>query len=96
MSDQGADVGFSAARALRRNHFIHALGETAFVAACTQGAGGSWSGAQDNLRRGLSRLCVPDDDSPGSLALLADGATPVPTNMSSLADYCVTELSIFD
>lgn len=96
VSDQGADVGFSAARALRRNHFIHALGEAAFVAACTPGAGGSWSGAQDNLRRGLSRLCVPDDDSPGSLALLALGATPVPTNIMSLENYCVTELSIFD
>ncbi len=96
VSEHGADVPFSAARALSRNRLIHALGAAAVVAACTPERGGSWSGARENLRRGLSRLCVPDDDSPGSLALLALGATPIPENVRSIGKYAVTELSIFD
>lgn len=95
-ADEGYELPFSAARALRRNHFIHALGEKAFVAQCEAQRGGSWSGAADNLRRGLSPVFVLDDGSEGAAALAALGAQPVPDRPSSLAALTPVQLSIFD
>ena len=40
-SADGYDLSFSASRALRRNHFIHALGEKVFVAQCPGTSGGT-------------------------------------------------------
>ena len=53
-SDEGYELAFSSARALRRNLYIHALGEKTFVAQCPQCRGGTWAGTRENLRRGLS------------------------------------------
>lgn len=76
ISDEGYDMEFTAARALRRNHYIHAMGESTYVAQCTECKGGTWSGACDNLRRRLSPLFVNVDGSEGSNALLDMGALP--------------------
>lgn len=95
-SDEGYEVPFSAARALRRNTYIHALGEKVFVAQCPQRSGGTWAGATDNLRRGLSEIYVLRDGSEGSRALLACGANPVGDFPASLAELSPRQLSIFD
>lgn len=95
-ADEGYELPFSSARALRRNHFIHALGEKAFVAQCEAHRGGSWSGAADNLRRGLSPVFVLDDGSEGAGALEKLGAQRVPDRPSSLAELRPAQLSIFD
>ncbi len=63
-------------RALERNRLIHALGEKTFVAQSHR-TGGTWSGSEENLRRGWSPLFVHDDGSPGCEALIAMGANPV-------------------
>lgn len=63
-------------RALERNRLIHALGEKTLVAQ-SRLHGGTWSGSEENLRRGWSPLFVHDDGSPGCAALIALGANPV-------------------
>jgi predicted Rossmann fold nucleotide-binding protein DprA/Smf involved in DNA uptake len=63
-------------RALERNRIIHALGEKTFVAQSHR-SGGTWSGSEENLRRGWSPLFVHDDGSEGCSALISLGATPV-------------------
>lgn len=73
-SAEGYELPFSAARALERNHFIHALGEVTFVAQCDAPSGGTWEGSRHNLRYGLSPLYVPADGSAGTCALLSLGA----------------------
>lgn len=94
--DEGYELDFSPARALRRNHLIHALGEKVFVAQCPQTSGGTWSGSRDNLKRGLSPLYVLKDESEGVRALQELGAVPVEDQIPSLRDLQPTQLSIFD
>ena len=85
LAEQGYDLPFSAQRALTRNHFIHAMGEKTLVAQCRAGAGGTWDGTTENLRRGWSPVFVNDDGSEGAEALAARGAVPVRT-LRSLDD----------
>lgn len=86
LSAEGYDAPFTAARALQRNVFIHAMGEKTFIAQTGFGRGGTWRGSLENLRRGLSRLYVLDDGSAGAAALLQRGALPVrPAELDTLA-----------
>ena len=78
-AEGGFELGFSAQRALSRNRLIHAMGEKTLVAQCRAGAGGTWDGTTENLRRGWSPVFVSDDGSEGVQALIARGAVPVRT-----------------
>lgn len=95
-SDEGYELPFTAARALRRNHYIHTAAELSFVAQCEAGKGGTWSGASDALRRGLTPLFVFRDGSRGCAALVDLGAVPVDANVTSFASLRPMTLSIFD
>lgn len=63
-------------RALERNRIIHALGEKT-LAAQSRRTGGTWSGSEENLRKGWSPLFVNADGGEGCAALISLGATPV-------------------
>lgn len=95
-SDEGWDLPFSAARALRRNLFIYALGGTAFVAQCTAGSGGTWNGATESLKRRLSEVYVYADGSADAAALVREGAIPLTAAPRFLSELPPKELSIFD
>ena len=73
-SEGGWDLEFTAQRALSRNRLIHAMGDKTFVAQCDAGRGGSWRGAEENLRHGYSRVFVFWDGSDGAVSLLEKGA----------------------
>ncbi len=72
----GWHLPMAAYRALERNRIIHALGEKTLVAQ-SHLSGGTWSGSEENLRRGWSPLFVHDDGSEGCSALIDRGAAPV-------------------
>ncbi len=95
-SDEGYELTFSAARALRRNLFIHALGEKVFVAQCPRCAGGTWAGTQENLRRGLSTVYALRDGTEGAEALGALGAVLLPGFPPAIGDLEPPQLSIFN
>ena len=95
-SADGYDLSFSASRALRRNHFIHALGEKVFVAQCPGTSGGTWAGTSDNLKHRWSEVYVLSDGSNGAEALMTLGAVGVDENLPPLADLLSYQLSIFD
>lgn len=76
-SEEGWDLPFTSHRALGRNRLIHAMGEKTFVAQCANGHGGSWRGAEENLRNGYSALFVFWDGSEGAASLLSMGAVEV-------------------
>lgn len=84
VSDEGYDRFFTAQRALRRNLYIHALGQLCFVAQCAKTAGGTWQGSTDNLRHLRSPLYIYNDGSPGCLALQRLGAKPLRNPLPSL------------
>ena len=61
------------------------MGEKTLVAQCRAGAGGTWDGTTENLKRGWSPVFVNADGSEGAEALAARGAVPVRT-LRSLDD----------
>lgn len=77
LAEQAFDAPFSAARALTRNRYLHAMGEKTLVAQCTRCSGGTWEGTTENLRRGYSAVFVHADGTEGAQALIARGAVPV-------------------
>lgn len=77
ISSQGWDLPFSMARALQRNHYIHAFGEKTFVAQSDAQSGGTWDGTVKNLRDGYSHVFVHADGSLASKLLMDRGATPI-------------------
>lgn len=95
-SEDGWQCAFTAQRALRRNHCIHALGEKTFVAQCDLHHGGTWAGSEDNLRHGLSPVFVYNDGSPAAQALAQRGAALLNAAPVSLAILQSEQLSIFD
>ena len=95
-SDEGWEFAFSASRALRRNRFIHALGEKVFIARCTIPRGGTWSGTSYNLQHKLSEVYILDDNVEGAKVLTAMGAVTVQEDLQSIKDLIPSQLSIFD
>lgn len=94
--DEGYETEFTAARALRRNHYIHTAATLSFVAQCEHGKGGTWSGATDALRRGLTPVFAFADGSNSTAALCAHGAVPVGLQIASFDNLSPSALSIFD
>lgn len=72
----GWSLPFAPYRALDRNRMIHALGEKT-LAAQSRLTGGTWSGSEENLRRGWSPLFVNEEGGPGCAQLITLGANPV-------------------
>lgn len=80
VAERAYDEHFSAKQALARNTLLHAMGLKTLVAHCKDGAGGTWSGTTENLRRGYSPVFVLDDQTAGAQALIARGATGIGMN----------------
>ena len=76
LSEEGYDLDFTAARALSRNRVIHCLPQMTFVAQCTAGRGGTWSGTTKNLKNRWSPVFCLDDGSQGASQLFSLGAKP--------------------
>ncbi len=70
---------FSVANAMGRNKLIYALSDLTLVVAAEVGSGGSWSGADEALRRGFGRVAVwrGAGEGPGNAPLEERGAVPV-------------------
>ncbi len=82
LCEDSFDLGFTAQRALSRNHIIHSLGQCAFIAQCGF-KGGTWNGTIANLQRGNTPVYAFKGCE--ALALLRDlGATAV--DLPDLAD----------
>lgn len=73
------DAPFTAGRAHGRNRLIHALGDPTLVVACTDGAGGTWTGATEAIASGWGTVAVwrGPGEGPGNAALADAGATTV-------------------
>ena len=85
LSEEDYDADFSVQRALSRNRCIHALGRLVFVAQCTYGQGGTWSGTLQNLRHGWSNVVCFRDGSPASQELEQMGAYLI--GMDEISDF---------
>jgi DNA processing protein len=69
-------MGFTVANAMNRNKIIYALSTRAVVVASDLGEGGTWTGAMESLRKGLTSVMAwtGDGAGPGNTALVRQGA----------------------
>ncbi len=77
LSEDGFDLGFSAQRALSRNHVIHCLGQKVIVAQCGLRKGGTWNGTANNLHHGWTPVFCCDDGSAAARELWLMGAVGI-------------------
>ena len=97
ISEEGYELPFSAARALSRNRLIHCMGLRTFVARCTLGHGGTWSGTFSNLKRGWTPVFCFRDGSAGSLELEKMGASLISVDeLNNFETILGTQISLFD
>lgn len=75
LSADAFDAPFSSQRALYRNQLIHCMGQKVFVAQCSFGKGGTWSGTVNNLKHHYSDVFCLRDESEASIQLSQLGAT---------------------
>lgn len=88
ISDVKPDAGFSAARAMNRNKYIYASSYGAFVVSSDYNKGGTWGGATEAMRNGLSKTFVWDHkEYLGNQKLIEKGA--IPYELSSEKIYTV-------
>jgi predicted Rossmann fold nucleotide-binding protein DprA/Smf involved in DNA uptake len=73
----GPDEEFSTGTAMERNALIYGASEFTVVGQARFREGGTWTGAVDARRRGLTRLIVRDSGDQASRALFALGAIPL-------------------
>lgn len=89
LSEEGFDAPFTSLRALSRNRVIHALSDKVFVAQCTLGMGGTWSGTVRNLKENWSPVFCFRDGSEAAAQLEQQGAVLV--EMQELTDIAALQ-----
>jgi len=81
---------FHAWNAMARNKVIYALSDATVVITSSDGRGGTWEGAIENLRKWHIPLFVREDSSrPGNLHLIEKGAIPLPKDAYDNPDLLV-------
>ena len=72
------DAGFNTGTAMMRNRYIYVQSEATVVIKSDYNKGGTWSGANENLRNHWAlTLCRNHLSYPGNKALIEKGAIPV-------------------
>ncbi len=80
------EAGFNTGNAMARNKYIYCLADAA-LAIHSGKKGGTWSGAQEDLKRGWVPLWVKQTDDPeaGNKALMAAGAMEAPSDIGAVS-----------
>jgi len=79
------EAGFNAGNAMQRNKYIYCLADAA-LAVHSGKKGGTWNGAQENLKNGWVPLWVKPTDDPeaGNAELIAAGASTAPASIDEV------------
>lgn len=77
MSVAKPDAGFNVGMAMMRNRYIYAQSAGTVVVRSDLNKGGTWTGANENLKNGWSTTLCWDHPYPGNQALIKSGAIPV-------------------
>ena len=77
MSVSKPDAGFNVGMAMMRNRYIYAQSAATVVVRCDLNKGGTWTGANENLKNGWCTTLCWDHPYPGNQALIQKGAIAV-------------------
>lgn len=94
VSSFNPDAGFDVGNAMARNKYIYCLADAAIVIAASNGKGGTWSGAVENLRKGWVPLWVKSHQDPasGNSELVKRGAQWLPDGELQFSALFVRDL----
>jgi predicted Rossmann fold nucleotide-binding protein DprA/Smf involved in DNA uptake len=85
ISSLDPDSAFTVGNAMGRNRWIYALADRALVVACSEGRGGTWTGAVEALKRHeIVFVRTGNPERPGNDALVEHGALPAPVDFAQL------------
>lgn len=89
------EAGFDVGNAMARNKYIYCLCDAAVVISSTQGKGGTWSGAVEDLKNRWTPLWVksPQDKSSGNAGLVRQGARWLPEGEVDLISLFAPDVS---
>jgi predicted Rossmann fold nucleotide-binding protein DprA/Smf involved in DNA uptake len=89
------EAGFDVGNAMARNKYIYCLCDAAIVITSTQGKGGTWNGATENLKNHWTPLWVKShhDKDSGNAGLVRQGARWLPEGEIDLVDLISTGVS---
>ena len=71
------DAGFNVGMAMMRNRYIYAQSSGTVVVRSDLNKGGTWTGANENLKNGWCTMLCWDHPYPGNQALIKKGAVPI-------------------
>ena len=79
VTQQVPSAGFSPGAAMSRNKIIYGLSTATVVVATDEGSGGTWAGATEALKKGISTVLVwrGEGEGPGNAALIARGGIAI-------------------
>lgn len=77
MSVAKPDAGFNVGLAMMRNRYIYAQSAAAVVVRSDLNKGGTWTGANENLKHGWCPTLCREHPYPGNRALIENGAFPI-------------------
>jgi predicted Rossmann fold nucleotide-binding protein DprA/Smf involved in DNA uptake len=95
LSTFNPETGFDVGNAMARNKYIYCLCDTAVVVSSTQGKGGTWSGAVEDLKNRWTPLWVKShqDINSGNAGLVRQGARWLPEGEVDLISLFATNLA---
>ena len=94
------DAGFNTGLAMARNKLIYIQSEATIVVRSEYNKGGTWSGANEALKKGYSKvLCWNKDEYTGNKAIIKNGAVAINENWNGeiqLEEQSPEQLSLFN
>lgn len=97
------DAPFMTGIAMMRNRYIYSQSEATIVVKSDLNKGGTWAGAQESLKLGLTKtLCWDNPTYKGNQALISQGATPISDTWNGIIDEIADtpknhkQISMFD
>ena len=94
MSVAKPDAGFNVGMAMMRNRYIYAQSAATVVVRSDLNKGGTWTGANENLKHGWCTTLCWDHPYPGNQALIQKGALAVDDNWNGQIPQQITEKPI--
>ncbi len=78
------DAGFNVGTAMMRNKYIYAQSEATVIVRSELNKGGTWTGANENLKHNWCKPLCWNHDYPGNIALIEKGAISIPDNWDGM------------
>lgn len=88
------DAGFNVGMAMMRNRYIYSQSDGTVVVRSDLNKGGTWTGANENLKNGWCTMLCWDYPYPGNQALIEKGAIPINDNWDGIIPKQISKTNV--